>query len=357
MKTSTMVLTPERPVPGSENPARQLGFVLLPNFNALATLAAIDPFRAANYLSARKVYEWTLLSLDGELVRASNGVDFAVDAGISARPSLDTVFVCSSWSPESFHDRQLFGWLRHLVRSGATIGGIDTGAVVLAHAGLLNGYRATTHYEHLDGLAEVFPEIEVSNQIIVFDRDRITCCGGTAAVDMALELIRLQQGPELTNAAARYIFHDRLRSPNESQLHPVHEPVGSTVHGKLLSAILSMERNIEQPVKLPQLAKEAGLSLRHMERLFRDHTGATPARYYLDLRLDRARGLITQTELKVLEVAIACGFKSAEHLARAYKQRFGVSPRDDRIAGRTPFQFRAVPLHASVREVPYSRSR
>ena len=324
---------------------------MLPNFNAMATLSAIDPFRAANYLSAQRAYEWLLLSLDGESVQASNGVTLAVDAPIAARPNLDMLFVCASWTPEAHRDRRLFGWLRQLARRGMTLGGIDTGAIVLAHAGLLDGYRATAHYEHLDGLKELFPEVEASTEIVVFDRDRISCCGGTAATDMALEIIRLQHGLELANAAARYIFHDRLRSPSESQVHPVHEPVGTAVDGKLLNAIIMMERNIEQPIKLPHLAKESGLSLRQMERLFRNHTGVTPARYYLNLRLDRARGLITQTELKVLEVAVACGFKSAEHLARAYKQRFSITPRDDRVMGRTPFQFRAVPLHANVPEI------
>ncbi len=338
------------PVGDAAAPSDQLGFVLLPNFNALATMAAIDPFRATNYVSATKLYQWTLFSLDGAPVRASNGVEVAVDAAIGSPSRLDSLFLCASWTPEAFRDKRLFGWMRQLVRRGTTLGGIDTGAVVLAHAGLLNGYRATAHYEHLDGLKEMFPEVEVSDQIVVFDRDRVTCCGGAAATDMALEMIRLRHGLALANAAARYIFHDRLRSPGESQLHPNREPVGAAVHGKLMDAILLMERSIDQPIRLPALAKEAGLSLRNMERLFRTHTGVTPARYYLNLRLDRARGFITQTELRVLEVAIACGFKSAEHLTRAYKQRFNVSPRDDRVVGRTPFQFRATPLHASLPE-------
>lgn len=340
------------PVPHvpAESPVHGLGFLVLPHFNAMATVAAIDPFRAANYLSARKLYGWTLLSLVGAAVQASNGMTVAPDAAIDARPGLDILFLCASWTPEAHKDKRLFGWLRHLARTGVTLGGIDTGAVVLAHAGLLDGYRATAHYEHLDGLKELFPAVEASEQIVVFDRDRITCCGGTAATDMALEIIRLQHGLELANAAARYVFHDRLRSPGESQVHPVHEPVGSAVHGKLLNAILMMERNIEQPIRLPRLAKQAGLSVRHMERLFRDHTGVTPGRYYLDVRLDRARGLITQTDMQVLEVAVACGFKSPEHLTRVYKRRFNVTPRDDRVMGRTPFQFRAMPLHASVPE-------
>ncbi len=326
----------------------KLGFVLLPNCNALATFAAIDPFRAANYLSAEQLFGWTLLSLDGAPVRASNGVTIAVDGDISSRPVADVIFVCASWTPESYQDASLFAWLRQAARQGVALGGIDTGAVLLAHAGLLNGYRATAHYEHLDAMAETFPDITVCQDLVVFDRDRISCCGGAASMDMGLEIIRQQRGLDLANAAARYVFHDRLRSPGESQLHPVHEPVGSAIHRKLLRSISLMERHIEQPLELALLAKESGLSQRHMERLFRTHAGITPARYYLNLRLDRARGLITQTEMQVLEVAVACGFASAEHFTRVYRRRFGVTPREDRHLGRIPFQFRASPLHASL---------
>ncbi|MEM7170857.1 MAG: GlxA family transcriptional regulator [Pseudomonadota bacterium] len=336
-----------------QQPAHRLGFVLLPSFNGMATLACIDPFRVANYLSAAELYRWQLLSLDGNPVQASSGisvaVDGAIDGAIENRPKLDMVFVCASWTPEAFKDSSFFGWLRQSARQGCTIGGLDTGAVVLAHAGLLDGYQATAHYEHLNGLKELFPDILVLPDLMVFDRDRITCGGGVAAVDMALEIIRMQQGIDLANATARYIFHDRLRPPGESQLHPVHEPVGTTVHKSLLKAISLMEHNVEKPLPLKTIARESGLSLRHMERLFRSHAHETPARFYLNLRLDRARGLITQTELQVLAVAVACGFSSAEHFTRVYRRRFSITPREDRHAGRIPFQYRAMPLHASLR--------
>ena len=339
------------PNPAAGKPVRRVGFVLLPHFNAMATFAAIDPLRAANYVSAQKVYDWTLLSLDGGAVKASNGVTVSVDVGLDARPRFDLLFVSASWTPEAHRDSRFFGWLRQLARTGVTLGGIDTGAIVLAYAGLLNGYRATTHYEHLEGFKETFPKVEVSDRIVVFDRDRITCCGGIAATDMALEIIRLEQGIGLANAAARYVFHDRLRSPGESQLHPAHEPVGSVVHRKLVDAILLMEHNIENPLAIPRIASQAGLSIRRMERLFKDNAGVTPARYYLNLRLDRARGLITQTDLQVLEVAVACGFKSTEHFARAYRKRFDISPREDRTAGRIPFQYRSLPSHGSLTDL------
>ncbi|MEM7221451.1 MAG: GlxA family transcriptional regulator [Pseudomonadota bacterium] len=328
-----------------------LGFLLLPSFNAGATTAAIDPFRVANYLSARRLYRWTLVSPDGAPVLASNGMTIGADCALAARPAVDMLFVCSSWAPERHKDKALFAWLRKLARAGITLGAIDTGAIVLAQAGLLKGYQATVHFEHLDALQELFPDVDAREQIFVIDRDRVTCCGNNASSDLALEIIRLHHGLDLANAAARYLFHERLRAPGESQLHPAHEPVGSAVPRKLLKAIHLMERNIDEPLELAALAREAGLSLRHMERLFRDQTGASPGRYYLNLRLDRARGLITQTQMQVLEVAVACGFASPEHFTRVYKRRFAISPRDDRVAGRIPFQFRTLPLHASVPDV------
>lgn len=326
-----------------------IAILLLDGFNSMAAHAFIDPFRAANYLRGQSIYRWSLLSLDGRMVAASNGLKVGVDGPYDAVSHVpDFLIVNASWAPERFRSRRLQNWLRRLAQHGSVLCGLDTGAFVLAHSGLLDGHRAAVHYEHIAAFRELFPQCSMDESLFVFDRDRLTCCGGLASADMALEIIRLQQGLELANASSRYIFHERLRHGDEGQLPDMREPVGYAAPPKLREAILIMERNLEQPIAIPDLAAQLALSQRQLERLFRAHTGVSPVRYYVDVRLDRARGLITQTELPVGEVAIACGFGTPVQFTRSYKRRFGTTPSKDRIAGRVPFQFRSFPSHAGV---------
>ena len=326
-----------------------IAMLLLPGFNAMAAHAFIDPFRAANYLRGDTMYTWPLLSPEGGDVIASNGfcagrtTSFAVADAVP-----DFLVVNASWAPERFRSPALQNWLRRLARGGAVMCGIDTGAFVLAHAGLLSGYRAAVHYEHIASFRELFPDSPMDESLFVMDRDRLTCCGGSAATDMALEVVRLQQGIDMANSAGRYIFHERLRSGEEGQLPTTREPVGYSVPDRLRDAIILMERNLEQPLKITELVAQLGLSQRQLERLFRTYTGVSPVRYYVDVRLDRARGLVTQTELPIVDVAAACGFGSAVQFTRTYKHRFGLVPSKDRVESRVPFQFRSFPSHAGV---------
>jgi transcriptional regulator GlxA family with amidase domain len=322
--------------------------VILPKFNAMATVAFIDPFRAANYLSAKQLYTWRFLSLDAVPVVASNAVTIADTTAIDeAQEDFDFVVVSASWTPENHRNKHLFAWLRNCARRGSALGGIDTGIFILGFAGLLKGYRSTVHYEHVAAFKELFPENLISEDLFVIDQMRFSSCGGAACADLALEIIRTHQGINLANAAARYIFHDRLRSGAEQQNRSVREPVGYTAPQKLREAIVLMERSLEDPLQIPEIARAIGVSQRHMERTFHFNTGVSPVRYYLDLRLDRARGLVTQTDLSVLEISIASGFATPAQFAKAYKRRFSLTPTDDRIDGRIPFQFRSFPSHAT----------
>ncbi len=330
-------------------PVCRLGMLLLPGFNSLAAQAFLDPFRAANYLRGTATYDWPFLSPDGGPVTASNAMAIAGTTMLDhfAQP-LDFLVVNASWNPESFRAPALQNALRRRARRGVVLCGIDTGAFVLAYAGLMKGYRAAVHYEHIAAFRELFPESPMDESLFVLDRDRLTCCGGMAAADMALEIIRLQQGLDMANAAGRYIFHERLRSGEEGQLPTTREPVGYAAPARLRDAIVLMERNLEQPLSIGDIVARLGVSQRQLERLFRAHTGVSPVRYYIDVRLDRARGLVTQTELPILEVAAACGFGSGAQFTRSYKRRFGLAPSQDRVEGRVPFQFRSFPSHAGV---------
>lgn len=321
-----------------------IAVLLLPAFNALATMALLDPFRAANYLTGSTLYDWDMVSLAGGALAASNGLQVAGTHTLKqAEGPYDYVIVSASWAPEAYRDRRIFDWLKQHARQGAVLGAIDTGAFVLAFAGLLAGRRATVHYEHIAACRELFPELEITEDLFIIDDDRLTCCGGTASGDLALEMIRRRFGLDLANAAARYIFHDRLRAGSEGQDSAIHEPAGYAMPETLRRAIAAMERSLEAPLPLAAIAKRANISQRQLERLFKAHTGVTAVQYYLEVRLDRARSILMQTDLSILEIAVACGFSSREYFARAYRQRFGLSPSQDKLEGRVPFQFRSFP--------------
>lgn len=327
----------------------RIAMLLLPGFNAFAAQAFVDPFRAANYLRGSPVYAWPFVTVDGEAAVASNGLAAVGNLSIvEADGPFDFVVVNASWSPERFRQKALQTWLRRQARSGAVLCALDTGAFVLAFAGLMSGYRASLHYEHAASYRELFPSSPMEETLFVFDRDRLTCCGGAASADMALEIVRMQHGIDLANAAARYIFHERLRPGEDGQLPSNYEPVGYAAPDRLRDAIVIMERNLEHALSLPEIAGDLGISQRQLERLFRRHTGVTPARYYRDVRLDRARSLVTQTEMPIVDVAAACGFGAAAQFTRAYRARFGLAPSRDRTLGRVPFQFRSFPSHAGV---------
>lgn len=323
--------------------------LLLPDFNSMAAHAFIDPLRAANYVHGETLFDWDFLSLDGETVAASNAVSITETQLYSEVGSgYDFVVVNASWAAERFQYPKLQRWLRCMDREGAVMVGLDNGAFVLAFAGLMSGYRAVVHYEHTEAFRELFPRIPVEQQLFVIDRNRLTCCGGLASADLALEIIRHRHGIDLANAAAHYIFVERMRAGEENQQSRTHEPVGYAVPEPMRQAILLMERNLEEPLRLADIARHLDISQRQLERLFRQYTGETPVCYYINFRLDRARGLVTQTEMSSVEIASACGFRSAEQLARAYKKRFGITPSKDRIEGRIPFQYRSFPRYAGV---------
>lgn len=320
--------------------------LVTPSFNMAATAGFIDPFRAANYLDGTTRFRWELCSQEGGACLASNGMNLdTVKLSDLQDRAFDIVIVSASWTPEQHNSTPLHSALWRWARQGATIGAIDTGAVILAEAGLLKGRRATVHYEHIDAMIELFSDVETSEELFVFDGSRITCCGGGAVVDFALHIIQGIHGAELANGAARYVFHQSLRPVGTTQSPGQAEPIGLRAPEVVRRAISIMEQNLEEPLSIPEICKEVEISQRQLNRLFTSHVQKTPKVYYRDIRLDRARGLVTQTEIPLAEVALASGFASQVHFSRAYRVRFGLAPREDRIEGRVPFEFRAWPMH------------
>ncbi|NKB76831.1 MAG: helix-turn-helix domain-containing protein [Gammaproteobacteria bacterium] len=326
-----------------------IGMLLLPGFNSASAFTFLDPFRAANYIQNQKPYHWDFLSLKGGEVNASNESTISATHTISSgQKHYDLIVVNASWAPERFQSGKLKRWLHASSKAGATLAAIDTGAFVLAYSGLLKHYCATVHYEHTTAFSELFPDTQLEDVLYVIDRDRLSCGGGLATADMALRLIQNHQGLELTNSVAKYILKDRHRVGNEIQAEHNPELIGYPMPQKLREAIVLMEQNLEEPLSTSEIAALTHYSQRQLARIFKQHIGITPIRYYINLRLDRARGLITQTDMLIAEVANACGFGTSEQFSRAYKSHFNITPGKDRIEGRIPFQFRSFPSHAGM---------
>ncbi|MEL6647690.1 MAG: GlxA family transcriptional regulator [Pseudomonadota bacterium] len=324
--------------------------LIVPHFNLAATTGFIDPFRIANYLHGEGLFRWDVVSEQGGAVLASNGLTLETGAlSDVAGARRDMVVVSSSWSPDAHSSPSLHAALWRWARQGATLGGIDTGAFILAEAGLLDGRRATVHYEHIDAFGETYPDTELTEDLFVYDGNRITCAGGSASVDFALNILRGTHGDALANATARYLFHQSMRPPGSQQNTDFVEPIGTTTPRHVRRAIALMERHLEHPMPISDICSETHVSQRQLDRLFRQYVKKSPAAYYRDIRLDRARGLVTQTDLPLSQVALASGFASQEHFSRAYRTRFGLPPRQDRIEGRVPFEFRAWPMHRTGR--------
>ncbi|RMD61627.1 MAG: GlxA family transcriptional regulator [Alphaproteobacteria bacterium] len=314
--------------PPRELPQR-IGLVLIPNFSMIAFTGAVETMRLANRTSGRELYQWALFSCDGRPVRSSAGIEVAVAGDLTAAESWPTVIVCGGLDVQKFDIRPMASWLRRMARRGADIGALCTGSLVLARAGLLDGYRCTIHWENIAGFVEEFPEIEVTDEVFEIDRNRFTCAGGTAAIDLMLNLLARQHGHALAAAVADQFVHERIRDEHDHQRMSLPARLGVR-HTKLLSVIRLMEQNLEEPLERTELARRAGLSTRQLERLFHKYLRRSPARYYLELRLDRARLLLIQTDMPIIDVALACGFVSASHFSKCYRDFFGHTPRRER---------------------------
>ena len=307
----------------------RIGFCLLPEFSSLAFISAVEPLRLANRLNGEKLYSWECYSIDGKPAISSAGIEFSVQGGISDMPTLPTVFTCGGVNIQNHTNTQILSNLRRLSSHGSSLGAICTGSHVLAKAGLLKGYRCTIHWENLSGFIEDFPDLDITSELFEIDRNRYTCAGGTAALDMMLSLIAKQTTQELALAVADQLIYHRIREGTERQRMELRARLGIS-HPKLLAAIACMEDNLEEPLSCSDLATNVGLSTRQLERLFQKYLDYSPTRYYLGLRLDRARYLLIQTSLPIIEVALACGFVSASHFSKCHREHFGRTPSDER---------------------------
>lgn len=315
----------ERPSPEGFH----VGFVLLQDFSMIAFANAVETLRMANYISRRTLYRWTVVEPEKSPPVASNGMTISPVGGVEDLATCDAVFVCGGLNIRQVTNEAVRRLLRQCAAKGAVMGALCTGSFALASAGLLDGYRCAIHWENLAAISEEFPKVRFTPEVFIFDRDRITCSGGTAPLHLMLHLIRGHHDAKLVMAISEQFIVERLRASSDRQRIPQPECIGPG-YQHLTEAAEIMAANIEEPLSLIDLAGLVGLSLRQLERLFNRYFSMNPAQYYLNLRLRRAQELLTHTSLPIMQVTVACGFQSSSHFCKAYRCLFGHAPSDER---------------------------
>jgi transcriptional regulator GlxA family with amidase domain len=319
---------------------RTLGLLLIDDFALMSYASIIEPYRAANVLAGETLYRWVHVSVDGLPVRASNRASVAADQPVGQPLACDTLFVFAAGDPASFRDPATFAWLRDIARRGATVAGVSGGPFLLARAGLLDGYRATIHWDHRPTFAETFGDILIEPSLYVIDRRRVTCAGGTSGLDLAIELIEREQGHALAARVGDWFIRTQYRAADQPQRASLRERY-AIANDRVLKVLARMEAAVEEPETRAALARVAGVSLRQLERLFAQHVGESVNDRYRRIRLEQASELLKKTGQSVTSVAIACGFRSSSHFSRAFRARYGTPPAQGRRApsaapGRSP---------------------
>ena len=313
-----------------DTPSRYI-FVLLDQFTLLSFAAAVDCLRIANLMAGQELYSWMLVGEGGDTVSCSTGTSFNLDCDLTELHRDDTVILCGGRDMQAATTKKVLNWLRRESRRGITMGGLCTAAFSLAKAGLLDGKRATIHWENHDSFAEEFLEVELTKSVFVKDGNRWTTAGGTSSIDLFLQIIADQFGEELANAVADQQIYSAIRTDQDTQRLSIPTRIGVR-HPKLSRVIQAMEQNIEEPISPSILAKDVGMSTRQLERLFRRYLNRSPKRYYMELRLQKARNLLMQTDMSVINVALACGFASPSHFSKCYRSHYDTTPYRERGA-------------------------
>jgi len=312
-------------------PRSKYAFLTLPRYSMIALSNAVEPLRMANIITGENVYQWSIVSLDGLPTLASNGLQLSPTVTLEPLGPVDILFVCGGVNVQEAVSPKIVAALRRLAERRTPLGALCTGGYALAKAGLLDKYSATIHWENLSALREEFPRIQLSDQLFSIDRDRFTCSGGVAPLDLMLHLVESKLGARVSQLISEQFIVERVRSDRDRQYVPLRAQIGVS-HESLIKVAQLMEENIEKPLSLDEIAAATALSRRQIERLFKRHLNCVPKRYYLQLRLRRARELLLQTSMPIIDITTACGFQSPPHFSRCYRTQFGCPPSAERQA-------------------------
>lgn len=315
----------------SETQPTRFVFLMLEEFSQVCFTCAIEALRQGNRATGREVYSWALACENGEFMQASNGIEMRVDMNLGEVTRNDTIVVCGGLNIAKNTTKPVLNWLRREARKGIRIAGISTAAYTLAAAGLLDKKRCTIHWENHDSFEEDFPDVELLKTVYVIDGNRLTCAGGTSSIDLFLALISDDHGKDAANWVADQMIYNSPRTEKDGQRLSIPTRIGVR-HPKLAEVIKRMEANIEDPMSPSILAADVGMSTRQLERLFRRYLDRSPKKYYMELRLHKARNLLMQTDMSVINVALACGFTSPSHFSKCYRAQYDTTPYRERGA-------------------------
>jgi len=311
---------------------RKVAVLLLPEFSNLSLAAVTEPLFIANWLAQQRLFEWHCASLDGAPVRASNGSVAAVAGDLVLAESCSSIFVLASFEPATIaRDRVLVRWLRRVGRSGRELIGIENGSLALAAAGLLEEHAAAVHWDNLAGFQELFPRIRIARASSSFSKQRITCAGAAAILKMMVDWIGRYADGAMAEEVSRHLLLStsegfRLEDDTSSAGARPRSNLGMTID----RARALMRAHVDDPLSCDVLAGRLGISLRQLERQFKQALRHTVHTEYTLLRVQRAHQYLQQTDLPVAEVAALTGFSSVEYFSKVYKRHFGVLPSRDR---------------------------
>jgi transcriptional regulator GlxA family with amidase domain len=312
-------------------PTRNFVFLMLDQFSLIAFTSAIEPLRLANRYHDDPLYSWTLVNETGGIAVSSSGIEVRVNNALGDINRNDVIFVCGGVNIKENTTKPVLNWLRREARKGMPVGGLCTASYTLASAGLLQNKKCTIHWENYDSFEEEFPDVELVRSVFTLDEKRFSSAGGTASVDLILKIISNDHGQEVTSWVADQMIYNSMRTEHDEPRLSIPTRIGVR-HPKLSKVIQMMEQNIEEPISPSTLASDVGMSTRQLERLFRRYLNRSPKRYYMELRLQKARNLLMQTDMSVINVALACGFASPSHFSKCYRTQYETTPYRERGA-------------------------
>lgn len=317
---------------------RHLGFLLWPGSSPAMLMPALAVLRAANRHAERQCYSFSCLTLDDQPIASPEGLYCPANPVRELQQPLSSLWLLADAdSLPSALPAWLPPFLRQLLQAEVELGAIEAGVFPLAMTGLLDGCRSAVHWRMLDEFRERFPGVEATSQLFVEDRGRVTSSGMQATVDLFLNRLGEQQGQDLAAIVAEDLTVERTRDATEKQRVPLRNRLGSS-HPKLTQAVILMESHIEEPLTTDEIASQVCVSRRQLERIFRQYLDSVPSQYYLEMRLNRARQMLLQTSKSIIQVGLSCGFSSGPHFSSAYRNFFGITPREDRNRRRAQQQ-------------------
>ena len=306
-------------------PARRFAVLVFPGFPMMAFSAVIEPLRAANAITSKRLYEWITVAAENGPVIASNGIAIKADFAAGNAPAADYIVVCSGGDADRLSAKKPLSWIRRNLRLGGNIGSVADGAFYLARAGLLDGYTCTLHWQSQPAFTEAFPHIELVRRIFIVDRTRFTSAGGIGAFDMMLDLIGSHHGEQLSRQVAEWFVHDRIRATADRERLQLRLRTGIR-DDLVLGAVALMEKQAEKNVSVAAIASQLGISIGRLARAFKGEFDVAPADYQRQMRMERARDLLAHSKMPVREVGLACGYASFSSFVRAYRTVHGKTP-------------------------------